>query len=281
MLLGSFNGLVCLYGLEDYTACLCNPVTKEYVMLPTIKRDFDDDEYIHYLTGFGFLTTTHEYKVVEMYKLKTDLDVLLVGAYTVGSGNGWISVGRLDTKFIKVNEGVGVYVNETLHWMDKHRGTILVFDLIKEKFSEYLSPPPLSPYSTQYDCTLGDLGVVLYYAVESNFDIEEGPCFDVWLLNEKNDIRDMKEQARQEPLCWSKEFRLPQRRPLAFTKSGGLLCFTCASLGVYNALTGSSKKLVDFRLINQIFPHKNTLVSLKELGEEDTKIMGSAEVEDT
>lgn len=52
MVLGSFNGLVCLYGFKDYTTCICNPVTREYVMLPKFSRDLDPNQYIHWSCGF-------------------------------------------------------------------------------------------------------------------------------------------------------------------------------------------------------------------------------------
>lgn len=93
----------------------------------------------------------------------------------------------------------------------------------------------------------------------------------------------MKEHGEDEPLgwrCWSEEFILHDREPLAFTKSGGILGFDHSSIHIYDAISLTSDKLVDFSF-SFIIPHINTLISLKEFGEEDVKIMASAEIEET
>ncbi|XP_026399946.1 uncharacterized protein LOC113295828 isoform X2 [Papaver somniferum] len=118
---------------------------------------------------------------------------------------------------------------------------------------------------------------VLYYSI---FYFSGGKRSDVWLLKVKKDIG--KEQVEHESLGWSKALTLPGKEPLAFTKSGGLLCYAYSSLNIYDATTSTSKKLMGFGdAISQIFSHKNTLVSVKELGEADIRLMESAETEET
>nr|QBG82566.1 elongation factor G [Papaver somniferum] len=68
----------------------------------------------------------------------------------------------------------------------------------------------------------------------------------------------MKEQVEQEPLGWSKEFCLPGKRPLALTKSGSVLCFDYMSLSIYDAISSTSKEIVDSLHSYRIFAHKNT-----------------------
>ncbi|XP_026452258.1 F-box/kelch-repeat protein At3g23880-like [Papaver somniferum] len=271
--LGSFNGLVCLYGHQDCTACIFNPVTKKYVTLPSIMRNCNDDapKIIHCSSGFGYLPSTNDYKFVEMYKLRIDLEIFEVDVYTLGSGNGWSTVGRFDTKFAKVYNGVGEFVNGALHWRRTERSGVVDFDMTEEKFHEHISSPPFLE-NIWYDCTIGELDGVLYYSIRYHYS----EISDIWLLKEKNDQRDMKQQAKHELLGWSKEYSLPDsKKPLALTKSGGVLCFNHSSLGIYDAIASTSKELREFSGISQIFPHKNTLISLKELGEEYIKVMAT------
>ncbi|XP_026405521.1 F-box/kelch-repeat protein At3g06240-like isoform X2 [Papaver somniferum] len=278
--LGSFNGLVCLYGWKDTdndcTACICNPMTREYVELPkinSIERDCDD-MCIHLSAGFGYLPLTNEYKVVELYKLRGEFDFIEVAVYTLGGGNGWRNVGRIHFQSSEKYSQYGVFANGALHWVDEIVGTVLVFDLTEETFSGYVSPPPM-PANSIWDYSVGVLGRVLYCTVEYNDLIIRGCSYsELWRLTAKNDIHGIIEQVEQEPLGWTKEVLcFPRKMQLAFTKSGGPLCFDDRSFDIYDSIASTLKELiVGLSAGNQIFPHKNTLVSLKELGE-DTKIM--------
>ncbi|XP_026398391.1 F-box/kelch-repeat protein At3g06240-like [Papaver somniferum] len=273
IVVGYFNGLDCLYGYQDYAYYICNRVTREYVMLPSIKRDFGDQHFYH-SSGFGYLPLTNEYKVVELYILSESKFIEVV-VYTLGSGNGRRNVGRLE--FMCLCYADPVYVNGAVHWLDYVKGGVLVFVLTEEKFRQHLSPPPMPyggmPYS--FNKTIGELGRVLYYGINL-----VRVHFDIWLLKEKNDNLDMEDQVEHEPLGWRKEFSLPGRKPLTFTKSGGVLFSDDKSLAVYDATSSTSKKLLELTLYLGIFPHKNTLVSLKELGEEEIQIMKSDEIEE-
>ncbi|XP_026423457.1 putative F-box protein At3g10430 [Papaver somniferum] len=264
--LGSFNGLVCLYGYQNY--CICNPMTRESVMLPKFKND---DQYIHYSSGFGYLPLTNEYKVVEFYKLGREPNFVEAAVYTLGSGEGWRNVGRFDgTGEVCVEDNVSV--NGALHWVDYVGGWIYIFDLTEEKFREHVSPPPLPPDFMWYNFSIGVYGVDLYYAIRYFCRNTECSWTDIWLQNKKND---------DEPLGWSKEFHLLESEPLAFTKSGSVLCFSDGSLVIHDAIDSTSEQLMDFTALRQIFPHNNTLVSLRELGEVDIQVMKSAEDEET
>lgn len=96
---GSVNGLIYPYKWRDHPSCICNPVTREYVMLPTPETSYGVNEHIHVSSGFGYVSLTNEYKVVELYKLWRDNASLKVAVYTLGSGKGWRCVGRfLDYK---------------------------------------------------------------------------------------------------------------------------------------------------------------------------------------
>lgn len=83
---GSCNGLICLI---SRSVCICNPVTKEYVLLPKIERDgCGSDPYTCGMTtSFGYASSTNEYKVVGIYV--ANHNSLQIHIYTLGSGSGW------------------------------------------------------------------------------------------------------------------------------------------------------------------------------------------------
>ncbi|XP_026420382.1 putative F-box protein At1g32420 [Papaver somniferum] len=271
--IGSFNGLVCLYDCHNHTACICNPLTREYVLLPSVNRDCDR-HWIYRSSGFGYLPLTNEYKVVELYKLSAESDFIEVAVYTLGGGNGWKNVGRLDSKSFNIETSRCVFVNGALLWKTAIEGRVMAFDLAEEKFRKHITPPPL-PQDYMY-CTTGEVGGVLCYETRHYLSSSS----NIWLLKEKNNNLDMKEQVEDEPLCWRKEFNLRESTPLAFTKSGGVLCYNWRSLDIYDPIASTLKKLVDFGTFLQIIPHKNTLISLKEFGEEDVNFLNSSEIEE-
>ncbi|XP_026419194.1 F-box/kelch-repeat protein At3g23880-like [Papaver somniferum] len=269
--LGSINGLVCLSEFHDTSVCICNPVTKEYVNIPKFSRESDSDQYKPWARGFGYLPLTNEYKFVESVRLKTDFSIVEVAVYTVGSGKGWRNVGRFDLKCGDTLIDHGVFVNGALSWVNKCGGMVYVLDLAEEKFREHISPPPKPP-GWWHGYAIGVLGGVLYYATEHGYHLSESTS-DIWLLKGKNDSQGTKEQVEQETLGWSYEFSYPEKKPFALV-NGGVLYFHLWSLGIYDAVTSTSKELVRFSSVEQLLPHKNTLISLKELGEEDVKILG-------
>ncbi|XP_026399940.1 F-box/kelch-repeat protein At3g06240-like [Papaver somniferum] len=281
IIIGSINGLVCLYK-ADHISLICNPVTRKYVVLPKFERGCGEsgDKYIHCWTGFGYLPLTNQYKVVLLYQSKREPSFIEAAVYTLGSGEGWRTVGKLELAFSICYAEPGVFANAALHWKENdEKGRVLVYDLTEEKFGEHLSPPSVPPDGRGVTYFIGELGGVLYYSIYYfNGDIL---LCDIWLLKEKNDIHDLKRQVEHEPLGWSKACTLPGKEPLAVTKSCGVLCYDYTSLNIYDAAASTSKKLVDFgAAISQIFSHKNTLVSLKELGEGDIRTMESAEIEE-
>ncbi|XP_026420772.1 putative F-box protein At5g42430 isoform X1 [Papaver somniferum] len=145
---GSVNGLIYLYKWRDHPSCICNPVTREYVMLPTPETSYGVNEHIHVSSGFGLRCT--------LLAVARGGDVL---------GDFWI------IKISKSYNGPSVFANGALRWVDK-RGRVLTFDLTEEKFREPLSPPP-SPHLgvTPFD-TVGELDGVLYYVTGHDDDEE-------------------------------------------------------------------------------------------------------------
>ncbi|XP_026387391.1 F-box protein At3g07870-like [Papaver somniferum] len=269
---GSINGLVFFYGYKDEIGCVCNPVTKESVMIPKISRDCHN----HYNTraiGFGYLPLTDEYKVVGLYDTR-DFGCLEVAVYTLGSANKWRKAERLCAAVALYVYGKFAY--GALYWRDVNTGSVFAFDLTEEKFSEHLRPPTLLQNGAWVNHTLGVLDGVLYYAIRDKRQVDK--CFEIWLLRKKNDIAHMKQQGEHELLGWSKELSIREDKLLAFTKSRIVLCYNLWFLGIYDTIASTSRKLIDFPAFSKILPHKNTLVSMKELREEDKQIVESAEL---
>ncbi|XP_026442139.1 F-box/kelch-repeat protein At3g23880-like [Papaver somniferum] len=274
--IGSCNGLICLVGEEhDIPVRICNPFTKEYVNLPEIRIDGDDLDFCTF--GFGYLPSTNEYKVVAVHVFETEL--IEVHIYTLGSGNGWRNLGKFNSEFSPMynqDQEHGSFVNGSIYWAGANLNTILTFDLIEEKFCKHLEPPPLPLDTDLQSHTIGVLDGSLYISILD----EEERGFDVWLLKKKNDKHEKKGGGEHRSLEWSKEFRANANHALALTKKGDVLtyCTIDNDLNIYDTKASTSKGLVHFEeLVCRVFPHNNTFVSLKELGEKDAEIVSLKE----
>lgn len=155
--------------------------------------------------------------------------------------------------------------------MDFGSQMFITFDLAEEKFGENLSLP-------REICRRGVLDGILYVAAEVVVNGVE--CYDIWLLKQKSVNNETSEQQGLQ--SWSREFRVGDKELLAVTKRGGVLTYVDNYINMYDTKTSTSRRLVKFNnRLNRVYPHKNTLVSLKELGEEDIKVMRSIEIEET
>ncbi|GJZ36356.1 F-box associated domain containing protein [Tanacetum coccineum] len=96
LLVGSVNGLICLwqYGpIPKYdNTCICNPITREYVILP--RQKFYRMAPAGIVYGFGVSSHTKEYKVIRIFKgnltaATTYPHISEAEVYTLGAGQ-WI-----------------------------------------------------------------------------------------------------------------------------------------------------------------------------------------------
>ncbi|XP_026420752.1 F-box protein DOR-like [Papaver somniferum] len=276
----SCNGLICLdrhpfLGAQPH--CICNPITKEYIVLPEIKTGYCDPSWsIEFTSGFGYVSSTNEYKVVGIYR--SEPRPMEVYVYTLGSGNGWRNV---DSQFsCTIHWDQGAFVNGAIYWMCNELEIILAFDLAEEKFSGHILPPLLPPDSIWQNNRIGVLNGFLFFA--SYLVVEGAQCFDIWLLKKKDDKHGVKERDQHQSFVWSKEFRVADVELFGVTKSNGVVTYTNNYLNIYDTKASTSKRIVDFKeRFLAVIPHKNTLVSLTELGEKDAKIMESVKIEET
>ncbi|XP_026428372.1 uncharacterized protein LOC113324265 [Papaver somniferum] len=101
-LVGSCNGLVC-YRIpfsDKRGFYVCNPMTKEYVYLLE-EKPFRSLK----LSGFGYLPSSNEYKIVRIYSDGK------IQVYTLGSGSGWRDKGEVKGDWVnsKVDKGVDIW----------------------------------------------------------------------------------------------------------------------------------------------------------------------------
>ncbi|XP_026378009.1 F-box protein At3g07870-like [Papaver somniferum] len=260
--IGSSNGLICFNSYGGVTsdnvnehhygpAYICNPITREYIILPNLQGQY-------MWNGFGYSRSTNEYKVV---RICFDFDKPNFGipqVYTLGSGNVWRNLGESDMKLKNMKRLVLCVEN------------ILAFNLNDEKFSE-LPPPPCGV--PDFAISLGVLGDFLSATYYSDYH-NVGGC-EIWLLKKNED--------NCNELSWSKEFRFDPfdsyvSLPFGYTKSGRLLFYGHSKIYIYNPEASSTNMDVNFgKVTSKVISHKNTLVSLKPLGEKDTKTMESDE----
>lgn len=146
-LCGTISGLTCVwhYSGTDETY-ICNPVTREYTLLPEHKSIRKPLHAVSY--GFGLDAARNQYKVVRFYQggypsnqtlYKFDCEV-----YTLGTGT-WRSLGQVPFGLGGCQNGV--FLNGNLHWLahDQHHivsDMVCTFDLEKET-SELTASVPL------------------------------------------------------------------------------------------------------------------------------------------
>lgn len=151
-IVGSSNGLVCIS--SSYAPIIVtNPSTREFRILPN--SDIEDIPWCHPFFGFGYDSSSDDYKVV----LGNSKSVQVLSLKT----NVWRSLGKLDHLYLST-KFVGILCNGAIHWLmkepkDKHtlKCVIISFDLSTEKFKEI----PLPDYDAQYEVTASSyLGII-------------------------------------------------------------------------------------------------------------------------
>ncbi|KAL5721033.1 hypothetical protein ACHQM5_013641 [Ranunculus cassubicifolius] len=116
-IVGSVNGLVCFAPAprcDSYNALpyyVCNPITKEYVILPKspkIKRR-------PICTGFGYDSSSNEYKVIRILQTKHTFKAK-AEVHTLGV-KGWRQIPSVPHLFNGTPTKNVVLVNGSLHWL--------------------------------------------------------------------------------------------------------------------------------------------------------------------
>ncbi|XP_059644867.1 F-box/kelch-repeat protein At3g06240-like [Cornus florida] len=136
-ILGSCNGLVCL--IDDSFASdllyLLNPTISKFVVLPEPRVTSRSHGHYHRALGFGFDSTTNDYKVVRIvypYGSTTEIDI-----YSLKQGC-WRNI-SVSGPIPCICDSSHVSLNGTIHWVsgggDFPGQSIVTFNLSTEVFS--------------------------------------------------------------------------------------------------------------------------------------------------
>ncbi|KAK1418149.1 hypothetical protein QVD17_27288 [Tagetes erecta] len=146
---GSVNGLICLweYGKKCDNTYICNPITREYMILPRQKY-YRDQGYAIIVYCFGVGLQTNEYKVIRTFQgdipPKPDQtsrpSLLEAEVYTLGTRQ-WRSLGHVP---YWLNGFHGPFLNGNAHWIvfdEDSPEKLCTFDFDNETFQLFPSPP--------------------------------------------------------------------------------------------------------------------------------------------
>ncbi|KAJ9536600.1 hypothetical protein OSB04_un000249 [Centaurea solstitialis] len=140
ILTGSVNGLLCLsqsVGHGGDNACICNPITREYMILHHRKDTWT------FICGFGVVSMTGEYKVIRTFQDSNPTSLpreLEAEVYTLGTGQ-WRNIGHVPYSFDHSDQP---FLNGHIHWRvddEDSPESLCSFDLDKETFQLFPSPP--------------------------------------------------------------------------------------------------------------------------------------------
>ncbi|XP_026457481.1 F-box/kelch-repeat protein At3g23880-like [Papaver somniferum] len=155
-MVGSCNGLVCYAVHERWIerekiVYICNPFTGEHIQLPSTKCATYNDYWKSTMIGFGYVHSSHEYKVVSC---RYNDWCGKVHVYTLRCGGGCCTGTRWRNKSSMIKEDLTSYfiglpsttlfTGGALHWLnqlDSHKQTRVAFDLERETFELLPSLP--------------------------------------------------------------------------------------------------------------------------------------------
>ncbi|XP_026430932.1 F-box/kelch-repeat protein At3g06240-like [Papaver somniferum] len=220
--------------------------------------------------GFGYVRSTHEYKVVRIHYLDEYYDEGNVEVCTLGSGCGWRAIGNTTYEVATMCGGTGTYASDAIYWTSYN--FVVSFDLANEEFPLQSVPPPME--NRRYDDVMYELvtlGGHLCLYVDDDLHVE------IWALMKSKDSKE----------TWRKEFDInyeaveaadigTDRRklqPILLAKNREIICLYADSvLYCYDTKTNFLKMISDdtsadyFEAVAAI-AHVNTLVSLEAIGE--------------
>ncbi|XP_026416051.1 putative F-box protein At2g02030 [Papaver somniferum] len=304
IMVGSCHGLVCFRKSNEHTQgaidpfLIRNPLIGELIVLPEYNYSDQLPTDISSTTpptsrltsGFGYCPSTNSYKVVTIYyyhgKNKGHVQV-----YTVG--REWRYIGFIVRPY-SLDYFSGIYANGALYWLhDKVQNCETVaFELEAETF-DYI-PLPSSVDSEYKDYSLSVLHLLgannKLYLFHKTYQASRT---DIWVYMSNNtsigtnNTITMKECNQEEKYhdrgspCWIKRFSIrwevPFFTPFAITRSNEVLLWKCVGprLYCYDPNTSTLKRLWDGTAKGtkwdyvEAIPHRQSIVSLKDLGEKN------------
>lgn len=188
---GLINGLVCLTenGNGSDNTYICNPITREYMMLPKHIFFAERDESVVF--GFGVGLVTGKYKVIQIFLMHfrenpnpkiSRPDLIEAEIYTLGTGK-WRRLGRVPYWFDGCQALInGPYLNGHVHWIVREENCpekICAFNFDDETFKLFPSPP--FDATKEHSINLRSMGVL--NGCLSQYDISYNDV-TIWVMKE-------------------------------------------------------------------------------------------------
>ncbi|KAL4570171.1 hypothetical protein LXL04_025822 [Taraxacum kok-saghyz] len=147
LLVGSVDGMVYLWQDCKDKSYICNPITREYMILtppPPRKQHFRPDTAL-ITSCFGVGSITKKYKVIRICHQLTPVRLSEAEVYTLGTGGQWRSLSLGKVHYWLGGGYHGTFLNGHAHWIifDKYSSEKknYVFDFDNEIFKLFPSPP--------------------------------------------------------------------------------------------------------------------------------------------
>ncbi|XP_074293876.1 F-box/kelch-repeat protein At3g23880-like [Silene latifolia] len=154
-LVGSWNGILCWYLEELDSFTLWNPATRHYRTFQRFNNVTDDVNYFSPFEffGFGYVSSTDDYKIVVMYLSERHDDYGYWYVFSLKTGT-WGRIKDLDGTYYSrsLADNRAVCINDTLYWPFGNQDTrvlvgIIGFNLVRERMNKVQKVPWLCNYS--------------------------------------------------------------------------------------------------------------------------------------
>ncbi|RHN73847.1 putative F-box domain-containing protein [Medicago truncatula] len=256
-ILGSCNGLLCLFSVNKGYVRLLNPsIEWKSKKSPTLDC-YDDDKWITY-DGFGYDHVHDKYKLLAV--LANGFGGQVTQIHTFGE-NSWTTIPNFPFPVGRFSFS-GSFVSGTLNWVGSrcspNGDVILSFDLANETYKEVLLPEP-DGVNVRSNCVLDVLSNCLCVCFESN-----NTHWDFWLMK-KYGVAESWTRLMMIPLdkiLQCLQFRPSFIQPLFMSENSYVLLRTYTKFFIYNL---NNDRLDCLPGSYYLYPHiyHESLVSLK------------------
>jgi F-box interacting protein len=251
-IIGSCNGLLCLYNIDQFCVKLWNPSVNLISKTSPTFNGYGHDGFITH-HAFGFDQLNDKYKVLLALQNKHTYSKKITLLYTFGE-NSWKKIQNCACDPIS---WLGKYVSGTLNWVNKDgvnssERTILSFDLEKETYSQVLLPQQDADNVCNHDL------YVLRNCLCVCFNHSKETHWGVWMMKEYGVAK-----------SWTKLMIIPHKKltrncprrfhidPLFVSENGAVLVRTRRRLVLYNLNNGR----LSYKLGWDIYMNHQSLVS--------------------
>ncbi|KEH37788.1 F-box protein interaction domain protein [Medicago truncatula] len=278
-ILGSCNGLLCLFSVKEGYVTLLNPsIEWKSKKSPTLDC-YDDHKWITY-DGFGYDHVHDKYKLLAV--VANEFGGKLTQIHTFGE-NSWTTIPNFPFPVGSVSCS-GSFVSGTLNWVDylsgplnwvdilsgplnwvdnrcsSNRDVILSFDLSNETYKEVLLPEP-DGVNVRSNRVLGVLSNCLCVCFDSN-----NTHWDFWLMK-KYGVAESWTRLMMIPLdkiLQCLQFRPSFIQPLFMSENSSVILRTYNKFFLYNLNNGRLDCLPEWILFRFYF--RSVLAALNQLG---------------